>query len=403
MSKIGRNDPCPCGSGLKYKKCCLAKDAKEERQRSAERAQENAERAGKLRQKMEELHERVPEIASAQDVLGQRWRQFARLARDPEGLWLRLRTLLSEPPFDPIRFRDDELERVFAELGAPPVEATEDESAEYMARVTRRLVDKDRRFGIASHLLCLLPEYVEDGRYEDAWIIDRCAEEIMEPDRKGHELMLGCLLLEAIARWEEEREQERLAMLASMGLGPADATPERIREIMDADDARFAAGERYINEHPGLKTQIAADNEHGVRAAFELIRSDAGRPLLLGRDELAPWVEPMLEAVRAATEGTGDIRARRKSKTRADAIVGGMYDVASQAAAVIFTKERLRRLLRDVEAMRAGLDPSDRATAAGLDGLAIFARAVADPGENHVLVVLCLWSAMQLPEFSRVE
>jgi len=24
--KIGRNDPCPCGSGRKYKVCCLAKD-----------------------------------------------------------------------------------------------------------------------------------------------------------------------------------------------------------------------------------------------------------------------------------------------------------------------------------------------------------------------------------------
>lgn len=24
MSKPGRNDPCPCGSGKKYKKCCLA-------------------------------------------------------------------------------------------------------------------------------------------------------------------------------------------------------------------------------------------------------------------------------------------------------------------------------------------------------------------------------------------
>lgn len=23
--KVGRNDPCPCGSGLKYKKCCLLK------------------------------------------------------------------------------------------------------------------------------------------------------------------------------------------------------------------------------------------------------------------------------------------------------------------------------------------------------------------------------------------
>ena len=31
--KIGRNDPCPCGSGKKYKKCCLEKD------QAAERAQ----------------------------------------------------------------------------------------------------------------------------------------------------------------------------------------------------------------------------------------------------------------------------------------------------------------------------------------------------------------------------
>jgi SEC-C motif-containing protein len=26
MSKVGRNDPCPCGSGKKHKKCCLKKD-----------------------------------------------------------------------------------------------------------------------------------------------------------------------------------------------------------------------------------------------------------------------------------------------------------------------------------------------------------------------------------------
>jgi tetratricopeptide (TPR) repeat protein len=26
MAKIGRNDLCPCGSGKKYKKCCLASD-----------------------------------------------------------------------------------------------------------------------------------------------------------------------------------------------------------------------------------------------------------------------------------------------------------------------------------------------------------------------------------------
>ena len=28
MSDIGRNDPCPCGSGKKYKKCCGLKEIK---------------------------------------------------------------------------------------------------------------------------------------------------------------------------------------------------------------------------------------------------------------------------------------------------------------------------------------------------------------------------------------
>ena len=23
VARVGRNDPCPCGSGRKYKKCCL--------------------------------------------------------------------------------------------------------------------------------------------------------------------------------------------------------------------------------------------------------------------------------------------------------------------------------------------------------------------------------------------
>ncbi len=30
--KVGRNDPCPCGSGKKYKQCCMKKDQEAERQ-----------------------------------------------------------------------------------------------------------------------------------------------------------------------------------------------------------------------------------------------------------------------------------------------------------------------------------------------------------------------------------
>ena len=38
----GRNDPCPCGSGKKYKKCCLKKDEEARRVALAE-----AERAAR--------------------------------------------------------------------------------------------------------------------------------------------------------------------------------------------------------------------------------------------------------------------------------------------------------------------------------------------------------------------
>jgi tetratricopeptide (TPR) repeat protein len=32
MANSGRNDPCPCGSGKKYKRCCLEKDAASKRE-----------------------------------------------------------------------------------------------------------------------------------------------------------------------------------------------------------------------------------------------------------------------------------------------------------------------------------------------------------------------------------
>jgi tetratricopeptide (TPR) repeat protein len=49
MSKTGRNEPCPCGSGLKYKKCCAQKDeALGSAEREARNAQLHAD-AGQLR------------------------------------------------------------------------------------------------------------------------------------------------------------------------------------------------------------------------------------------------------------------------------------------------------------------------------------------------------------------
>jgi hypothetical protein len=38
QNKPGRNDPCPCGSGKKYKRCCLATDEAAAREHARQHA-----------------------------------------------------------------------------------------------------------------------------------------------------------------------------------------------------------------------------------------------------------------------------------------------------------------------------------------------------------------------------
>jgi tetratricopeptide (TPR) repeat protein len=59
MAKPGRNDPCPCGSGNKYKKCCLAKDEATEREGLAEAETRRANHAAARRLELREMRAAV--------------------------------------------------------------------------------------------------------------------------------------------------------------------------------------------------------------------------------------------------------------------------------------------------------------------------------------------------------
>ena len=45
-TKTSRNAPCPCGSGKKYKKCCLAKDEAARRRSLSPKARSHAHSGG---------------------------------------------------------------------------------------------------------------------------------------------------------------------------------------------------------------------------------------------------------------------------------------------------------------------------------------------------------------------
>src|SRR5260370_27759918 len=75
MAKVGRNDPCPCGSGKKYKRCCLEKDETAERKFAATASVPQrqigtvaAEIAERLAAGAYEIDETEDELATASNV-----------------------------------------------------------------------------------------------------------------------------------------------------------------------------------------------------------------------------------------------------------------------------------------------------------------------------------------------
>ncbi len=60
-TKIGRNDPCHCGSGQKYKKCCLDKD------RAKSHSPENFDPVG-FKREMEQMMKKIGKIAEAKNM-----------------------------------------------------------------------------------------------------------------------------------------------------------------------------------------------------------------------------------------------------------------------------------------------------------------------------------------------
>jgi tetratricopeptide (TPR) repeat protein len=69
MAKPGRNDACHCGSGAKYKKCCLAKDEAAEREGMGEARARREDRAAERRLQVRELKVAMAaRLAGAEDI-----------------------------------------------------------------------------------------------------------------------------------------------------------------------------------------------------------------------------------------------------------------------------------------------------------------------------------------------
>ena len=122
MGKIGRNDPCPCGSGKKYKKCCLRKEEEERRKKALKQdadweedeidIEESMKKAATGVEECDDLHgfDEFAEFEPGKDV------ELLPVERDILGTWEEKVTKVSDP--DELHKEIVEFVKTYPELSA---------------------------------------------------------------------------------------------------------------------------------------------------------------------------------------------------------------------------------------------------------------------------------------------
>ncbi len=328
--RVGRNDPCPCGSGRKYKKCCLRKDRADEAARR-EAAGPDVDETG-LDEWLGRLDPELTVEATAtlfddSEVLP-RLRRFAELLMPGEPLaWLRFdEELFAElvgPALGGLSPDDDsilELFRASASRLAPPEAA--DRWLDRLARAARRtdLPLADRR---ALHTAAVM---LATARTSGAW-----EPGIVPPLENVFRVQLAEQVKATVGLLSELRETARslaeqpgppdLAELDGGGLShlveKVAATPMFLRQIEKDVDALMARVRRAADEgklpalvYPDEWLYLHVVLREEMQAVAELKAAGADE------EEQEPAVVALFDAVDEALDAGLRVRIRDRLLAR---------------------------------------------------------------------------------------
>jgi len=289
MPAPSRNAPCPCGSGKKYKKCCLAKEQEVE-SRTA-RGEAAVERA------LGWLHERHRDgvyQAIVRGFFAAYWERASELMEElpdelAEALWINANEwLLAEGE---LALGDGPPQRVAAMLlgdGGPPLDAAERSWIEELAARPLQLwevVDSRPGQGV----------WLRDALDPDAprrWVVERLGSQTM-----GRGIPVGGRLLSWRGKWMFSGaiygfRPGHLPALRARIEAAAGGDPDRRRRTVSSV-VREAWVERLITPEP----------------MPEIVDAGSGEPLLLTTDHyrVADW-----KRLEAALAGQPDVEGDRK-------------------------------------------------------------------------------------------
>jgi hypothetical protein len=208
MSKVNRNDPCPCGSGKKYKQCCMNKDQEPRRLRAALAAQlaaeDTSDETAKLLATYEEKFEEIEKLTEAMES---HQLEFQRVMNNPKALAEKAHQLFADENFESYRYNAAQIQEACkaAAYADPPAKGTP-EYGQFLILTTGYLADRKRRLEIGLELLNLIPGKVEEEAYMDAWLLQLAAYQMVETPNEAN-LFLTEMLNYGLQEWQGEPQE----------------------------------------------------------------------------------------------------------------------------------------------------------------------------------------------------
>ena len=435
MNKLGRNDPCHCGRGKKYKRCHLAADEKqsapahrpsvpeadlkETREQSPLRAADPGQIIGLLKglkrkastkgwagfskllpelQPVLEFMERQPAIEAASLALEAHRAEFFESAKDHEAHGRRSSELFAEARFAPLRFTANDVRRAFEQVGQPAGLAADDRTVEIVRAAILYLADDSRRKEMAMALLMHMPDLVADHRYLDGWLIQQCAHDTTEaPDESNP--FLFAMFSHGYEAWATEHIRRNEEMIRELGIDPARVRSMSLAEVdawveqQRSDPALLRKMAASMTAHPDQQAMAMAEFEAMERDSVQLLDRPDASVLLLAGEDLEPWLPALnnglASIVNLWNENPGGPPTAEASRAFADVV----WPIMGEMAGSLFTPERLRRLIDQLKAYR------DERFAAGEKQIVNFAMGAIfslerehEPAHSHFLNALCFYS-----------
>jgi SEC-C motif len=428
MINLGRNDPCHCGSGKRYKKCHLDADQRSRagirqsqpgsespsafadvknlpkllRQLSELGSARDRKEVGELLSKTEpilEYLERRPEIEAAAAKLEAHRSEFERLAADESRYLALAQAVFVEECFAPLRFTASDVQRAFDHVGYPATMSPDERTVQILRAAILHAADKERRSRLAARLLLRLPEFVDAGRYLEAWLLQCSALETAEDHDESNAFLLQ-MFSYGYDAWATDKRAKDESLLRKLGLNPDRLRAMNMDELdswiqsQGSDAATASAVEAFFRENPHLREESVANLQALERNSVKLLEREDSRLLHLPNEEVQPWLTLLNE--RASRQGffsgapDGAASEASARKMFAELALPLMREMADS----IFTRDRILQLVADLRKYRSErFAAGDKATAGHATGAINYLEGEDSPGQNTFLISLC-WASL---------